>query len=180
MCFGCLYDDVLGFTRWLHDIINGYTTGFNLNRNKFNLNQVMGKYSASGAEKSALKIFTETSYFPNPDSAVRLTRLLRSIMVMLAITAIAGCTTHYGVARFQSSPAGVQVFDMDDGSVIGVTPVDFTWRSKDAKRKFMNVRMHKDGYQDAIKSFWLRLDYRSPEKASSNPQLVQFELNKGS
>ncbi len=106
-------------------------------------------------------------------------RALTRVAFITAIAALtSGCVTNYGVAAFRSVPDGVQVFDMEDGSVIGVTPVNFKWKSGKVKRKYMNVRMHKDGYEDAVKSFWLSLGYRSPEKADKNPQLVQFELKK--
>lgn len=106
--------------------------------------------------------------------------LFRSIVVGTMLIGASGCVSNYGAASFSSTPDGVQVYDMEDGSVIGVTPVQFLWRSNRVKRKYMNVRMHKDGYQDAVKSFWLSLDHKSEKGARSNPQLVQFELIKDS
>ncbi len=101
------------------------------------------------------------------------------LTVIVAMILATGCsTTRYGVAAFQSDQENVQVFDMEDGTVIGSTPVNFLWRSKEAKRKYMNVRVHKDGYKDAVKAFWLSLDYRSANAAHKNPQLVTFELEK--
>ncbi len=106
-------------------------------------------------------------------------KMISRVLAFAAIAAVtSGCVTNYGVAAFRSVPDGVQVFDMEDGSVIGVTPVNFKWKSGKVKRKYMNVRMHKDGYEDAVKSFWLSLGYRSPDNADKNPQLVQFELKK--
>ena len=106
--------------------------------------------------------------------------LYKSIALGMMLIAVSGCVTNYGAASFSSTPDGVQVYDMEDGSVIGVTPVQFLWRSNNVNRKYMNVRMHKEGYQDAVKSFWLSLDYKSEGDARSNPQLVQFELIKDS
>jgi len=105
-------------------------------------------------------------------------RYIRILSFVLLTPIISGCLSNYGVAAFRSVPDGVQVFDMDDGSVIGVTPVNFKWKSGTVKRKYMNVRMHKDGYQDAVKSFWLNLGSRTAKSADKNPQLVQFELIK--
>ena len=105
-------------------------------------------------------------------------RYIRILSFVLLTPIISGCLSNYGVAAFRSVPDGVQVFDMDDGSVIGVTPVNFKWKSGTVKRKYMNVRMHKDGYQDAVKSFWLNLGTRTAKSADKNPQLVQFELIK--
>jgi len=105
-------------------------------------------------------------------------RLLKFVFVSVCLLFVSGCVTNYGSAAFRSEPAGVQVYDLEDGSVIGVTPVDFLWKSDKTKRKYMNVRMHKVGYTDVVKSFWLSLNHSSAADASSNPQLVQFELNK--
>ena len=105
-------------------------------------------------------------------------RYIRILSFVLLTPIISGCLSNYGVAAFRSVPDGVRVFDMDDGSVIGVTPVNFKWKSGTVKRKYMNVRMHKDGYQDAVKSFWLNLGSRTAKSADKNPQLVQFELIK--
>ena len=96
----------------------------------------------------------------------------------IMILAIAGCATKHGVATINSVPPGVQVFDMEDGSAIGSTPVSYHWRSKDVKRKYMNLRLHKEGYEDVVKSFWLNLQYRSAESAHNNPQHLNFELSK--
>lgn len=105
-----------------------------------------------------------------------LRQILKLITAGLLLIAMTGCATRYGAAMFRSEPDGVEVFDMEDGSVIGVTPVLYRWRSKDANRKFMNVRMQKDGYRDTVKSFWLNLDHRSEEDAIKSPQSVQFTL----
>ena len=37
-------------------------------------------------------------------------------------------------------------------------------------------RMHKEGYKDAVKSFWLSLDHGSEAAAVKNPQLIKFGL----
>lgn len=104
--------------------------------------------------------------------------LLKSAVYVMLLLGLAGCVSNYGAASFDSTPDAVQVFDMEDGSIIGVTPVQFLWRSGKVKRKYMNVRMQKEGYQDAVKSFWLSLDYKSEKDARKNPQLVQFKLIK--
>jgi len=109
---------------------------------------------------------------------LHLTKRANRLWLCLPMILLGGCVSNYGAASFDSTPKGVQVFDMEDGSVIGVTPVQFLWRSSNVKRKYMNVRMHKEGYQDTVKSFWLSLDHKSEKGARKNPQLVQFELIK--
>jgi hypothetical protein len=111
-------------------------------------------------------------------TSTHLPKRVSLLLLCLSLVLLGGCVSNYGAASFDSTPDGVQVFDMEDGSVIGVTPVQFLWRSNNIKRKYMNVRMYKEGYQDAVKSFWLSLDYKSETDARKNPQLVQFELIK--
>lgn len=111
-------------------------------------------------------------------TSTHLPKRVSLLLLCLSLLFLGGCVSNYGAASFDSTPDGVQVFDMEDGSVIGVTPVQFLWRSNNIKRKYMNVRMHKEGYQDVVKSFWLSLDYKSETDARKNPQSVQFELIK--
>ena len=99
-------------------------------------------------------------------------------LIPVVVLLLAGCTSYYGAASFKSTPDGVSIYDMEDGSVIGVTPVDHVWRSDDARRKYMHVRLHKPGYRDSVKAFWLALDYNSADDAARNAQPVHFELNK--
>ena len=100
---------------------------------------------------------------------------LISAIVLTAF--ISGCTTYYGAAMIETNPNGAQVFDMEDGSFVGISSVNHAWRSSDTRKKFMNVRLQKEGYQDTFSSFWLNLDYASPKSARQNPQFVKFELN---
>ena len=101
---------------------------------------------------------------------------LRFLMVMILILFTSGCVNYYGVAAFRSEPPGVQVYDMEDGTAIGTTPVDFLWRADKQGRKYLNVRMHKEGYRDRTTSFWLNVSHRSSKQAYANPQLYKFEL----
>ena len=103
----------------------------------------------------------------------------KNALIGVLMIALTGCaSTYYGAATFKSTPDGVQVFDMEDGSVIGITPVSYVWRSDEARRKYMNMRMHKEGYQDAVKAFWLPLDFNNQQEAYGRPQLIEFELIK--
>ena len=97
-------------------------------------------------------------------------------MAMILILFTTGCVNYYGVAAFRSEPDGVQVFDMEDGSAIGITPVDFLWRGERKGRKYLSVRMHKEGYRDRVKAFWLNVSHPSSKHAYANPQLFKFEL----
>ena len=104
---------------------------------------------------------------------------IASIFLMLGLViGLGGCTTNYGAVNIRSEPAGVQVYDMEDGYYIGVTPVRHVWKSKDATRKFMNIRMHKEGYEDFLSTFWLNLNSGTAMEATSNAQSLDVELKK--
>ena len=94
--------------------------------------------------------------------------------------ALAGCTTYYGAASIHSDPPGARVFDMEDGYYIGVTPLTHVWRSGDAPRKFMNIRLHKEGYSDELSTFWLNLDYSNSDRAWNSPQILDIKLKPAS
>jgi hypothetical protein len=104
-------------------------------------------------------------------------RVCYVISAFTLMLCIAGCSTYYGAAMIETKPDGAQVFDMEDGSLVGISSVNHVWRSSDTRKKFMNVRLQKDGYQDTFSSFWLNLDYTSPESARQHPQFVEFELH---
>ena len=84
--------------------------------------------------------------------------------------------TRYGSVNMTSDPSGAQIYDMEDGSFIGVTDLNYVWKSRDSNRKFMNVRLHLPGYQDYVSTFWLNLDYGNASDAKANAQAVDFTL----
>ena len=104
-------------------------------------------------------------------------KILNLISALVLTICVSGCTTFYGAAMIETNPDGAQVYDMEDGSFVGISSVNHVWRSSDTRNKFMNVRLQKEGYQDTFSSFWLKLDYASPKSARQNPQFVEFELN---
>ena len=107
----------------------------------------------------------------------RYQNIIKAVVISVGLLTLTGCLSSHGVASINSNPPGVQVFDMEDGTTIGLTPVKYHWRSTSTKRKYMNLRLHKDGYQDAVKSFWLDLGHKSADSAFKNPQYLNFELS---
>ena len=103
-------------------------------------------------------------------------RFARGLAAAFAAVFISACTTHYGAAYIESTPPGAQVYDMEDGFYIGITPVKHVWKSDDATRKFMNLRLQKEGYKPELSTFWLNLDFGTAKGASAAAQQVQFEL----
>ena len=108
-----------------------------------------------------------------PISFYRLTKLAA---IFLCAAILSACTTHYGAAILKSNPADAEVYDMEDGSFIGFTTVKHLWRSRDTKRKFMNVRLQKEGYEVTNHTFWLDLKHTNKTSALNDAQLVEFDL----
>ena len=103
---------------------------------------------------------------------------LQLIAVIASLILLTGCIARHGAAEIRTVPPGAEVFDLEDGSAIGVTPLVYNWRSTDTKKKYMNLRVHKAGYRDVVKSFWLNLEHYTADTAASNPQSLTFELKK--
>lgn len=89
---------------------------------------------------------------------------------------LAGCS-HHGAALITSSPAGAEVVDLEDDALIGVTPVKVWWKEGGESRKFVNIRLQKDGYRDKTTSFWVTLRHGSRQSAVDNPQSVEVTLD---
>lgn len=101
---------------------------------------------------------------------------LTSLVVLLSIL-LSGCA-HHGAAEIQSRPAGAEVVDVKTGVLLGVTPVKVWWRDDSAERKFVNIRVQKEGYRDKTNSFWVTLRHDSRKTALDNAQTVEMVLDK--
>lgn len=102
-------------------------------------------------------------------------RATRRITLFLGILLLAGCA-HHGAAHITSAPSGAEVVNLDDGTVLGVTPVTVWWKESSSNRKYMSVRFKMDGYRDKVSSFWLSMRHGSRESAMKDPQLVEVSL----
>ena len=97
--------------------------------------------------------------------------------VMLLLSLLAGCVGNkYGSAYIVSNPPGAEVINMDDGTILGVTPLKQVWRDE-GKRKFVNIQLDKTGYKDKATSFWLTLKHRTRKSAINDPQFVEIILD---
>ena len=95
----------------------------------------------------------------------------------LVLTGLAACA-HHGAAQISSIPSGAEVVDMDGDVLLGVTPVKVWWKENKESRKFINVRIQKDGYRDKTTSFWVTLRHSTRDSAVENPQMVEISLDK--
>ncbi len=95
---------------------------------------------------------------------------------LLSLT-LAGCA-HHGAALIMSQPKGAEVVDLDNDTLVGVTPVKVWWKESGNQRKFVNIRLQKEGYRDKTTSFWVTLRHSSRDSAVNNPQSVEVTLDK--
>ena len=103
---------------------------------------------------------------------------ISSVTLMLSL--LTGCVGNkYGSAYIVSNPPGAEVINMDDGTILGVTPLKQVWRD-DGKRKFVNIQLDKKGYRDKATSFWLTLKHRTRKSAINDPQFVEIILDEKS
>ena len=104
-------------------------------------------------------------------------RIFRIVCSILVFSLLTGCVGNkYGSAYIVSNPPGAEVINMDDGTILGVTPLKQVWRDS-GKRKFVNIQLDKEGYRDKATSFWLTLKHRTRRSAVNDPQFVEVILD---
>lgn len=102
-------------------------------------------------------------------------KILLAALISLSLSA---CASHYGAARIVSDPPGAEVINLDDGTVIGVTPLTYWWKDGSGNRQHIPVRLKKAGYYEKVSSFWLSMRHKSQAAATQNPDLVEIALQK--
>ncbi len=106
----------------------------------------------------------------------RFQTLSLALFAILSLTLV-GCA-HHGAAMIESQPTGAEVVDLDNDTLVGVTPVKVWWKESGNERKFVNIRLQKEGYRDKTTSFWVTLRHGSRDSAVNNPQSVEVTLDK--
>lgn len=101
----------------------------------------------------------------------------QAVVLAGSLALLAGCA-HHGAAMITSQPSGAEVVDLEDDALIGVTPVKVWWKESGESRKFVNIRLQKNGYRDKTTSFWVTLRHGSRQSAVDNPQAVEVTLDK--
>ena len=102
-------------------------------------------------------------------------KIILSAIICLALSA---CASHYGAARIVSDPPGAEVINLDDGTVIGITPLTYWWKDGSANRQHIPIRLKKAGYYEKVSSFWLSMRYSSQAAATQSPDLVEIAMQK--
>ncbi len=100
-----------------------------------------------------------------------------SALVLLLSVLLSACA-HHGAAAINSHPSGAEVIDVKTGVALGVTPVKVWWRDDSISRKFVNIRVQKEGYRDKTNSFWVDLRHDNRETALENAHPVEMILDK--
>ena len=98
-------------------------------------------------------------------------------LAAVTVLFLGGCSYH-GAAYINSEPAGAEVVNIDDDTVLGITPVKVWWREKNNEKKRINVRLQKEGFRDKVTSFWVTLRHPSKDSALDEPQFVEVQLDK--
>ena len=98
-------------------------------------------------------------------------------LILLFSLLLSACAQH-GAAYIQTRPPGAEVVDVKTGVALGVTPFKYWWRDDSVSRKFVNIRVHKEGYRDKTNSFWVDLRHDSRKTALDNAQTIEMVLQK--
>ncbi len=99
-------------------------------------------------------------------------------LILLSVIFLGGCAgIRHGAANITSVPAGAEVINMDDDTLLGVTPVIVWWSEDGTRRKFVNIRLHKKGFRDKTSFFWLSLRHADKNSALKDPQLVKVNMS---
>ena len=106
----------------------------------------------------------------------RIKHLSRIFLILAFSSFITACSTYYGAANIDSVPAGSEVINDEDGSLLGVTPLTVWWKDSSKRRKQMILQIRKDGYYTKTAVFWLSMRHKSKESALEDIQLVKFNL----
>ncbi len=97
---------------------------------------------------------------------------------LLLCATLSACGAHYGAARFVSEPPGAEVINLDDGTVIGTTPITHYWKDGSGTRQHIPVRLKLNGHYEKVSSFWLSMRHKTQRDAVENAQLVEIVMVK--
>ncbi len=101
--------------------------------------------------------------------------------IVLAVLSQAGCAMlggggHYGGVEFISEPAGAQVINLKDDTVVATTPARVWFPGEKKQAEQLTVKFRKPGFQEKITSFWLNMRHDSAENAMADAMPVRVEL----
>lgn len=102
------------------------------------------------------------------------------IAMFWAGTTLTGCgggaTNHYGSASIVSEPPNATVVNLEDGSTIGSTPLQYTWETEEISEKYIQLRLNATGYAEQGTEFFLNARHGSKESAEETPQIIHVKM----
>ena len=66
---------------------------------------------------------------------------------------LVGCAGSSNTIHLKSIPPEVEVVDLGDNTLLGMTPIDRSWGGEEDEPKLITVRFQKIGYRDRIETF---------------------------
>lgn len=102
-------------------------------------------------------------------------KIMKLLIIASTALILTACANKYGAAYIVTEPSGVEVVNLDDGTIIGVTPLKQVWQDE-GNRKLVNLQLQREGYLQKATSFWLSLDSSSKYGAVNDPQLVEIKM----
>lgn len=102
--------------------------------------------------------------------------VFKHLTSLFLVTMISACANYYGAARIVSIPSGAEVINLEDGSLIGVTPILYIKKDSIDRRQTVIIRLKKEGYYDKTSSFWMQMRDKTAVSAEQNANLVEIEL----
>lgn len=77
-----------------------------------------------------------------------------SVLILLLFSCLSlSCRSTGGNVHLRSIPPEVEVVDLEDNTLLGITPCDSSWGGTGKKPKLITVRFQKPGYRDRIMTF---------------------------
>lgn len=102
--------------------------------------------------------------------------LIRLTLLFVIALTTAGCASRYGAVAINTIPSGAEVINADTEEVIGTTPLTVLLKDTSSTRKYVALKLKKQGYQTDISHFWLSMRHKSESAARANPKKVDLEL----
>lgn len=100
----------------------------------------------------------------------------KQLISLCLLMTLSACANYYGAARIMSVPSGAEVINLEDGSLIGVTPILYMKKDSSDRRQTIIIRLKKEGYYDKTSSFWMQMRNKTALSAEQNADSVEIEL----
>lgn len=82
----------------------------------------------------------------------------------------------FGAVEFKSTPAGAEVINLGDDTLLGTTPTKVIWESTGGESQKVTVQFRKQGYLERISDVWVNTRHGSREAALKKAQPIEVEL----